>query len=55
MINIALANELAQACDKLNVDVWGVIEAAATKPLRLYEVYTGAGAGGTPAWKSAGG
>ncbi|HEX8392518.1 MAG TPA: nucleotide sugar dehydrogenase, partial [Longimicrobium sp.] len=32
MINIALANELAQACDRLNVDVWEVIEAAATKP-----------------------
>ncbi|HEX5871790.1 MAG TPA: nucleotide sugar dehydrogenase, partial [Longimicrobium sp.] len=29
MINIALANELAQACDKLGVDVWEVIEAAA--------------------------
>jgi UDP-N-acetyl-D-glucosamine dehydrogenase len=32
LINIALTNEMAQACDRLGVDVWGVIEAAATKP-----------------------
>lgn len=34
MINIALANELAQACERLGVDVWGVIDAAAT-PVQL--------------------
>lgn len=34
MINIALANELAQACERLGVDVWGVIDAEAT-PVQL--------------------
>jgi UDP-N-acetyl-D-glucosamine dehydrogenase len=46
MINIALANELAQACDKLNVDVWGVIEAAATKPFGFMKFTPGPGLGG---------
>jgi UDP-N-acetyl-D-glucosamine dehydrogenase len=32
MINIGLANEMAQICDKLGVNVWEVIDAAATKP-----------------------
>jgi UDP-N-acetyl-D-glucosamine dehydrogenase len=32
MINIALVNELAQVCDRLDVDVWDVLDAAATKP-----------------------
>ena len=31
-VNIALVNELAQLCDRMNIDVWEVIEAAATKP-----------------------
>ncbi len=31
-VNIALANETAIMCDKLGIDVWEVIEAAATKP-----------------------
>ena len=47
MINIALANELAQACDKLNVDVWGVIDAAATKPFGFMKFTRGRGLGGT--------
>jgi len=34
MINIGLANEMAQICDRLGGDVWGVIDAAATKPCR---------------------
>ena len=46
MINIALANELAQACDKLNVDVWNVIEAAATKPFGFMKFTPGPGLGG---------
>ena len=46
MINIALANELAQACDKLNIDVWGVIDAAATKPFGFMKFTPGPGLGG---------
>ncbi len=46
MINIALANELAQACDKLNVDVWEVIEAASTKPFGFMKFTPGPGLGG---------
>ena len=46
MINIALANELAQACDKLDVDVWDVIDAAATKPFGFMKFTPGPGLGG---------
>jgi UDP-N-acetyl-D-glucosamine dehydrogenase len=46
MINIALANELAQACDKLGVDVWDVIDAAATKPFGFMKFTPGPGLGG---------
>jgi UDP-N-acetyl-D-glucosamine dehydrogenase len=46
MINIALANELAQACEKLDVDVWGVIDAAATKPFGFMRFTPGPGLGG---------
>jgi UDP-N-acetyl-D-glucosamine dehydrogenase len=46
MINIALANELAQACDVLGVDVWEVIEAAATKPFGFMKFTPGPGLGG---------
>ncbi|MEM9997659.1 MAG: nucleotide sugar dehydrogenase [Bacteroidota bacterium] len=46
MINIALANELAQACEKLDVDVWEVIEAAATKPFGFMKFTPGPGLGG---------
>ncbi len=31
-VNIALVNELAQLCDRMGIDVWEVVEAAATKP-----------------------
>ena len=46
MINIALANELAQECQKLDVDVWEVIEAAATKPFGFMQFLPGPGIGG---------
>jgi UDP-N-acetyl-D-glucosamine dehydrogenase len=46
MINIALANELAQACDRLSLDVWEVIEAAATKPFGFMKFTPGPGLGG---------
>ncbi|HET7042434.1 MAG TPA: nucleotide sugar dehydrogenase [Gemmatimonadales bacterium] len=46
MINIALANELAQACDLLGVDVWEVIDAAATKPFGFMKFTPGPGLGG---------
>ena len=46
MINIALANELAQACDRLDVNVWDVIDAAATKPFGFMKFTPGPGLGG---------
>jgi UDP-N-acetyl-D-glucosamine dehydrogenase len=46
MINIALANEMAQACEKLHVDVWDVIDAAATKPFGFMKFTPGPGLGG---------
>ena len=46
MINIALANELAQACDRLDVNVWDVVEAAATKPFGFMKFTPGPGLGG---------
>lgn len=45
-INIGLANELAIICDKLNMDVWEVIDAAATKPFGFMPFYPGPGLGG---------
>ncbi|MGH7505908.1 MAG: nucleotide sugar dehydrogenase, partial [Longimicrobiales bacterium] len=46
MINIALVNELAQMCDRLGVDVWGVIDAAGTKPFGFMKFKPGPGLGG---------
>jgi len=46
MINIALVNELAQMCDRLGVDVWGVVDAAATKPFGFMKFTPGPGLGG---------
>ena len=46
MINIALVNELAQICDRLDVDVWEVIDAAATKPFGFMKFTPGPGLGG---------
>ena len=45
-INIALANEMAIMCNILGVDVWEVIEAAATKPFGFMKFYPGPGIGG---------
>jgi len=46
MINIGLVNEMAIMCDRLNVDVWEVIEAAATKPFGFMKFTPGPGLGG---------
>jgi UDP-N-acetyl-D-glucosamine dehydrogenase len=46
MINIALVNEMAQICDRLEVDVWEVIDAAATKPFGFMKFTPGPGLGG---------
>jgi UDP-N-acetyl-D-glucosamine dehydrogenase len=46
MINIALVNEMAQVCDRLEVNVWEVIEAAATKPFGFMKFTPGPGLGG---------
>jgi UDP-N-acetyl-D-glucosamine dehydrogenase len=45
-VNIGMANELAQMADILNVDVWEVIGAAATKPFGFMPFYPGPGLGG---------
>lgn len=45
-VNIGLANEMAIMCDKLGVDVWEVIEAAATKPFGFMKFTPGPGIGG---------
>src|SRR5512134_138151 len=46
MINIGLVNELAIMCEHLGVDVWEVIEAAATKPFGFMKFTPGPGLGG---------
>jgi UDP-N-acetyl-D-glucosamine dehydrogenase len=46
MINIGLVNEMAMICDRLGVDVWEVIEAAATKPFGYMKFTPGPGLGG---------
>jgi UDP-N-acetyl-D-glucosamine dehydrogenase len=46
MINIALVNEMAQVCDRLGVDVWEVVDAAATKPFGFMKFMPGPGLGG---------
>ena len=45
-INIGLANEMALMCDAMKIDVWEVIEAAATKPFGFMPFYPGPGLGG---------
>ncbi|MGH9026838.1 MAG: nucleotide sugar dehydrogenase, partial [Acidimicrobiia bacterium] len=45
-VNIALVNELAMLCDRMGVDVWEVIEAAATKPFGFMSFRPGPGVGG---------
>ena len=46
MINIGLVNEMAIMCDRLGIDVWEVIEAAATKPFGFMKFTPGPGLGG---------
>ncbi|MCU1276007.1 MAG: UDP-glucose 6-dehydrogenase [Bryobacterales bacterium] len=46
MINIGLANEMALMCDRMDINVWEVIEAAATKPFGFMAFYPGPGLGG---------
>ena len=46
MINIGLANEMALLCGRMGIDVWEVIEAAATKPFGFLPFYPGPGLGG---------
>jgi len=46
MINIGLANEIAMMCGRMDIDVWEVIEAAATKPFGFMPFYPGPGLGG---------
>ena len=45
-VNIALVNELAQLCDRMDIDVWEVVEAAATKPFGFMSFQPGPGLGG---------
>jgi UDP-N-acetyl-D-glucosamine dehydrogenase len=45
-VNIALVNELAQLCEKMRLDVWDVIQAAATKPFGFMPFRPGPGVGG---------
>jgi UDP-N-acetyl-D-glucosamine dehydrogenase len=45
-VNIGLVNELALMCDRLGLDVWEVVEAAATKPFGFMPFYPGPGLGG---------
>jgi UDP-N-acetyl-D-glucosamine dehydrogenase len=45
-VNIALANEMAQLCDKMGINVWEVIDAAKTKPYGFQAFYPGPGVGG---------
>ena len=45
-VNIGLVNEIALICDKLNLDVWEIVEAAATKPYGFMPFYPGPGLGG---------
>lgn len=46
MINIGLVNELCLMCDRMGIDVWEVIDAAATKPFGFMPFYPGPGLGG---------
>jgi UDP-N-acetyl-D-glucosamine dehydrogenase len=46
MINIGMVNELALMCDRMKINVWEVIDAAATKPFGFMPFYPGPGLGG---------
>lgn len=45
-VNIGLVNEMAMMCDRLGIDVWEVIDAAATKPFGFMKFTPGPGLGG---------
>ena len=45
-VNIGLVNEIALMCDRLGIDVWEVVKAAATKPFGFMPFYPGPGLGG---------
>ncbi|CAN5351361.1 nucleotide sugar dehydrogenase [soil metagenome] len=45
-VNIALVNELAQLCERMEIDVWEVVEAAETKPFGFMSFKPGPGLGG---------
>jgi UDP-N-acetyl-D-glucosamine dehydrogenase len=45
-VNIALINELAKLSERMNIDIWEVIEAASTKPFGFLPFYPGPGVGG---------
>jgi len=45
-VNIALVNELAKLCERMDIDIWEVIEAASTKPFGFMPFYPGPGVGG---------
>ncbi len=45
-VNIALVNELALMCDRMDIDVWEVVDAARTKPFGFMAFYLGPGLGG---------
>jgi UDP-N-acetyl-D-glucosamine dehydrogenase len=45
-VNIGLVNEIAMMCDTLGIDVWEVVDAAATKPFGFMPFYPGPGLGG---------
>jgi UDP-N-acetyl-D-glucosamine dehydrogenase len=46
MINIGMVNEMALMCDRIGINVWEVIDAAATKPFGFMPFYPGPGLGG---------
>ena len=46
IVNVGLINEIALICDKLKLDTWEVIDAAATKPFGFMPFYPGPGLGG---------
>ncbi len=45
-INIGLVNELARLCNKMNISIWDVVDAAKTKPYGFHAFYPGPGLGG---------
>jgi len=45
-VNIALVNELAMLCDRMDLDVWEILDAAGTKPFGILSFYPGPGVGG---------